>query len=495
MRRSGILMHISSLPSSYGIGGMGKSAYDFVDFLRDAGQSVWQLLPIHPTGYGDSPYQALSTFAGNPYFVDLNSLASEGLLTREELKKCDFGDDRVRVDYGKLSEGRPELLYKAFERFDTKDEDFVKFVEDEKWWLEDYALFMAIKTSKGGRPWTEWEPELKNRDSEALEECRRKMRMQCMFHCFVQYKFHVQWKELREYAHSNGVSIIGDVPIYVPMDSADVWANPELFQLDDSLQPVVIAGCPPDAFSADGQRWGNPIYDWEKMEEDGFAWWIKRLRAAIQFYDSVRIDHFRGIESYWAIPAEEETAVNGEWRKGPGMKLINAIKEALPEGDFIAEDLGFLTDEVIAMREQSGFPGMKILQFAFDSRESGNYMPYTYLPESICYTGTHDNETLVQWEEEVCAEDLEEARRYMQIGPRDNLCKAMIRLGMNSVSNLFIAQLQDYLQLGASARMNKPSTLSGDNWTWRAKKSEISKALAKEIYTLTKRSGRLVKDK
>ena len=495
MRRSGILMHISSLPSSYGIGGLGKSADDFVDFLRDAGQSVWQLLPIHPTGYGDSPYQALSTFAGNPYFVDLNTLAAEGLLTREELKKSDFGNDRVRVDYGKLSEGRPELLYTAFERFDTKDEDFVKFVEVEKWWLEDYALFMAIKTAKGGRPWTEWEPELRNRDSEALAEWRQKLKLQCMFHYFVQYKFHVQWQELREYARKNGVSIIGDVPIYVPMDSADVWANPELFQLDEFLQPTVVAGCPPDAFAADGQRWGNPIYDWTKMEQDGFAWWIRRLRAATQFYDSVRIDHFRGIESYWAIPANEETAINGEWRKGPGMKLISAIKEALPEAHFIAEDLGFLTDEVIELRNQSGFPGMKVLQFAFDSRESGNYLPYTYLPNSICYTGTHDNETLVQWQGEMSAEDLETARKYMQIGPKDNLCKAMIQLGMNSVSELFVAQLQDYLQLGASARMNKPSTLSADNWTWRAKKSEISKALAKEIYTLTKRSGRLVKDK
>lgn len=495
MRRSGILMHISSLPSSYGIGSMGKSAYDFVDFLKDAGQSVWQLLPINPTGYGDSPYQALSTFAGNPYFVDLNRLVSEGLLTRDEIKKCDFGNDKTHVDYGKLNEGRMPLLQIAFERFDVKDEDFLRFIEEKKWWLEDYALFMALKEQNGGLPWTEWEEGIRMRDEAVLEEYKYKLRKKCLFHYFVQYKFFEQWEQLHEYAKKNGVSIIGDVPIYVPMDSADVWSNPGMFQLDEKLAPTIIAGCPPDAFSADGQRWGNPIYDWEKMEKDNFSWWIKRLEAASQFYDTVRIDHFRGIESYWAIPADEETAINGEWRKGPGMKLIRAIKEALPKAEFIAEDLGFLTPEVIAMQKESGFPGMKILQFAFDSREPGNYLPYTYLPDSVCYTGTHDNETLVQWKGEITEEDLQSAREYMQIGEKDNLCKEMLRLGMNCVSNLFVAQLQDYLQLDAWARMNKPSTLNGENWTWRAKKSEISKALAKEIYTLTKRSGRLVRNK
>ncbi|MBQ7920216.1 MAG: 4-alpha-glucanotransferase [Lachnospiraceae bacterium] len=489
MRKSGILMHISSLPSPYGVGSMGRAAYEFVDFLTKAGQKVWQMLPIHPTGYGDSPYQALSTFAGNHYFIDLDILKEEGLLNAEDLGVCEEVENPQRVDYSVLYEQRLELLEKAYSRF-KKNAEYEKFVEKQSWWLEDYALFMALKTEFEQKPWTEWDEDIKFRKSKALTKYREKLRETIELHYFIQYEFYKQWDALHRYAAKQGIDLIGDVPIYVPMDSADVWSAPDFFQLDEERQPVVIAGCPPDAFSATGQRWGNPIYDWNKMEQDGFAWWIRRLQCAGSFFDIVRIDHFRGIESYWAIPAQEETAMNGQWRKGPGMALINTIKTALPKVHFIAEDLGFLTPEVIQMQKESGFPGMKILQFAFDSRESGNYMPYTYSSGSVCYTGTHDNETLVQWLETISPEDLDSAREYLQWKKGMSLPREMIRLGMSTVCELFVAQLQDYLELGAWARMNKPSSLDGKNWVWRATKEQLSDELADEILKLTILYGR-----
>jgi len=323
-----------------------------------------------------------------------------------------------------------------------------------------------------------------------MEECKVRLKEEMEFHYFLQYVFYSQWDRLHEYAKEEGISLIGDVPIYVPMDSADVWSAPDNFQLDEDRMPVVIAGCPPDAFSATGQRWGNPIYKWERMKKDGFSWWISRLRVAAQFFDCVRIDHFRGIESYWAIPAEEKTAVNGYWCKGPGMDLINAIRDGLPDTSFIAEDLGFLTPEVIQMQEESGFSGMKVLQFAFDSREEGNYMPETYTANTVCYTGTHDNETLVQWMEMISKEDLEGALKYLGLDDQSKLPKAMIQCGMASVSDLFVAQMQDYLELGAEARMNKPSSLNSLNWTWRALPSQITSELAEEICELTKQYKR-----
>lgn len=491
MRQSGILLHMSSLPSPYGIGTLGKAAYRFVDFLKEAGQSCWQMLPINPTGYGDSPYQALSTFAGNHYLIDLELLAKEGLLQAEEIQEQEWGENPAKVDFSLLYRHRLPLLYKAYLRFDGRNSpQYQEFTEKQKWWLEDFAVFMALKKEHDQAPWTEWEDGVRLRKPDAMEACRERLQDQIEFHFFLQYTFYKQWEELHRYAHEKGISLIGDVPIYVPMDSADVWASPDHFQLDSNRMPVIIAGCPPDAFSAVGQRWGNPIYDWERMKQEGFAWWISRLRVAAHFFDMVRIDHFRGIESYWAIPAEEETAVKGEWRKGPGMDLIRTIRQNLPETRFIAEDLGFLTPEVIQMQEQSGFPGMKVLQFAFDSREAGNYLPFTYTPNTVCYTGTHDNETLLQWQQMISEENLRYALEYLQLKDVEKLPRAMICCGMASVSDLFVAQMQDYLGLGAEARMNKPSTLNSQNWTWRVQEEQLSPELAEEIGRLTKLYGR-----
>lgn len=491
MRQSGILLHVSSLPSSYGIGSLGKEAYRFVDFLKQAGQSCWQMLPINPTGYGDSPYQALSSFAGNHYLIDLDLLVEEKLLEPCEVSEKSWGDNPAKVDFSILYRQRLPLLHKAFQRFDAeKNPEYKEFVQQKKGWLEDYSLFMALKEENDQAPWTQWEDGIRLRDEETLKECGERLKEQMEFHYFLQFLFYRQWDELHKYAVEQGVSLIGDVPIYVPMDSADVWAAPDRFQLDQNRMPVVIAGCPPDAFAAEGQRWGNPIYDWEAMKADGYDWWISRLRAATHFFDVIRIDHFRGIESYWAIPAEEKTAVKGQWRKGPGMDLIHAIHENLPETRFIAEDLGFLTPEVMEMQEQSGFPGMKVLQFAFDSREEGNYLPYTYTRNTVCYTGTHDNETLRQWQEMISSEDLQYALKYLQIEDEDSLPNAMIVCGMASVSDLFVVQMQDYLGLGAEARMNKPSTLNDRNWTWRVLEGQITPELAEKIGRLTKLYGR-----
>lgn len=491
MRQSGILLHMSSLPSPYGIGTLGKAAYRFMDFLKKAGQSCWQMLPINPTGYGDSPYQALSTFAGNPYLIDLERLVEEGLLQPEEILDKEWGENPARVDFSFLYQQRLPLLYKAFLRFDRqKNPEYENFIQEQKWWLEDFALFMALKKEHDQAPWTEWEDGVRLRKPDAIKACRKRLNEQMEFHFFLQYTFYRQWESLHRYAGEQGISLIGDVPIYVPMDSADVWVAPDHFQLDANRMPVIIAGCPPDAFSAVGQRWGNPIYDWKRMEQDGFDWWISRLRVAAHFFDTVRIDHFRGIESYWAIPAEEETAVKGEWRKGPGMNLIRAIHKSLPHAHFIAEDLGFLTPEVIQMQKESGFPGMKVLQFAFDSREAGNYLPFTYTRNSVCYTGTHDNETLLQWQQMISKENLQYAMDYLQLQDESRIPEAMICCGMASVSDLFVAQMQDYLGLGAEARMNKPSTLNSQNWTWRVLEEQFTDELAEEICRLTKLYGR-----
>jgi len=490
MRKSGILLHVTSLPSPYGIGTLGKCAFDFVDFLKAAGQKCWQMLPINPTGYGDSPYQALSTYAGNHYLIDLDILKKAGLLLQDEIDACLWGNNPAKTDYGLLYKQRIPLLRKAYNRFSKKNPAYQKFVQEQNWWLEDYALFMALKRENNQAPWTDWEDAIRLRRTEALEESKARLKEEMEFHYFLQYSFYEQWNTLHAYANEQGISLIGDVPIYVPMDSADVWSAPDNFQLDENRMPVVIAGCPPDAFSATGQRWGNPIYEWDRMKENGFSWWLSRLSVAAHFFDCIRIDHFRGIESYWAIPASEKTAVKGHWCKGPGMDLIRAIHKGLPDTNFIAEDLGFLTPEVIAMQEESGFPGMKVLQFAFDSREAGNYMPETYTENTVCYTGTHDNETLVQWQDMISKEDLQSAMDYFGLSDVKELPRAMIRCGMASVSDLFVVQMQDYLGLGAEARMNKPSSLNDKNWTWRVLASQITDELTEEIRELTKQYKR-----
>ena len=490
MRESGILMHISSLPSPYGIGTMGKCAYDFVDFLEAAGQRYWQILPLSPTGYGDSPYQSFSTFAGNHYLIDLDTLVEEGLLLREEVERICWGTNPIRVDYGCLYANRSKLLRLTYQRF-VPDEDYRAFVRDNAEWLADYGLFMALKESHHGAPWQQWSLSIMMRMPGVLETSRRELADAIDFQVFLQYLFFRQWEALRGYANDKGIRIIGDVPIYVPLDSADVWANPQLFQLDGSCRPKRVAGCPPDSFSADGQLWGNPLYDWDKMQQENYAWWVRRLSAAARMYDVVRFDHFRGFESYWSIPAGDKTAAFGRWEKGPGMDFINAVKTALPELDFIAEDLGFVTPEVRQLQEDSGYPGMKVLQFAFDSREESDYLPHTYPVNSVCYSGTHDNLTMVQWLEEAPKEDVAFAKTYLGLNEAEGLIPGIIRGCMGSVSRLCIIQMQDWLELGAFARMNFPGTLSSDNWSWRAEEGFITPELTQRIRETTRIYGRL----
>ncbi|MBQ8797737.1 MAG: 4-alpha-glucanotransferase [Oscillospiraceae bacterium] len=489
MRQSGILMHISSLPGPYGIGSMGKSAYEFVDFLVCAGQHYWQLLPLCPTGYGDSPYQSFSTFAGNPYLIDLCQLIEEGLLEKEEVDAIDWGSGD-RVDYDRLYQNRGKLFTLACDRFAPGD-DYDAFVADNAWWLEDYALFMALKTRLHGKPWQDWSISLMLRYEPILESMRQELEDDIRCQKFMQYLFFRQWNKLHSYAREKGISIIGDVPIYVPLDSADVWANQSLFRLDTNRRPEAVAGCPPDSFSADGQLWGNPLYDWEQMKQNGYSWWLRRLGAAANMYDVIRFDHFRGFESYWSIPAGETTAINGVWVKGPGEDFIRAVQQAFPDRSFIAEDLGFVTDQVRALQEFSGYPGMKVIQFACDSRESGDYLPHNYPVNSVCYSGTHDNSTLLQWFREADPADVQQAKEYFGLNQEEGFVWGMLRGCMQSVSKLCVVQLQDYLELDGSARMNVPGTLSKSNWSWRATPGYLTEELAQRIYSLTKRYGRL----
>ena len=493
MRESGILMHITSLPGPYGVGTMGRYAYAFVDFLEAAGQSYWQILPLTPTGFGDSPYQSFSACAGNHYLIDLDTLVEEGLLTQQELSSVSWGRDPGRVDFGTLYTQRSSILKLAKSRF-TVNAEYEAFVRENGHWLEDYALFMALKEENAGISWLNWPDPLKYREPDALARKREALTEAIELQYFLQYQFHCQWQRLRRYANGKGIRIIGDVPIYVPLDSADVWAAPELFRLDAQRRPEVVAGCPPDAFTQDGQLWGNPIYDWQKMRDTQYRWWIRRLNAAAGMYDVVRIDHFRGFESYWAIPAGDTTARNGRWVKGPGMDFIHAIRNALPELDFIAEDLGYVTKEVRQLQLDSGYPGMKVIEFAFDSREESDYLPHLYPVDSVCYTGTHDNVTLKQWFDEACEADIAYAKAYLGLNREEGYIRGMIRGGMSSVSRIFVTQMQDYLELGKEARMNFPGTLSMDNWTWRAEEGFDSPALAADIREMTRLYGRLKED-
>ena len=485
MRESGILMHITSLPGPYGVGTMGKSAYSFVDFLKKAGQSYWQILPLTPTSYGDSPYQSCSTFAGNHYLIDLDMLVEEGLLKKEELSSIHWCDRENKVDFGIQYRNRLEVLRLAYGRFES-NEDFVNFCRENGSWLSDFALFMALKDANEGKPWYQWETELKIREPNAIWQARRELRDEVSFYSFVQYLFRKQWTALRTYAHKNGIRIIGDVPIYVPYDSADVWSNPELFQLNEDLDPTGVAGVPPDAFSEDGQLWGNPLYRWDLMSQQGYAWWINRLEAAGKLYDVIRLDHFRGFESYWEVPYGDKTARGGRWVKGPDMEFINTIKEKLPQVRMIAEDLGVLTDAVLELRDGSGFPGMKVLQFAFDSREPSEYLPQAYITNTVCYTGTHDNMTTRQWFESASVDAVAYAKEYMALTTEEGYVWGVIRTAMSSVSDLCVIQMQDFLNLGAEARMNFPGTLSDANWTWRAEKGMMTDTLAEKIGKMTR---------
>ena len=490
MRESGILMHITSLPGPYGIGTMGKQAFAFVDFLKAAGQTCWQILPLTPTGYGDSPYQSCSTYAGNPYLIDLDQLVEEGLLHKEELDSICWGSREDKVDFGIQYNNKLKVLRLAYERFVAGGE-FEDFCRAHSSWLPDFALFMALKGKLGGEPWYRWEHKLKFRDPGAIWQARQELGEDIRFYSFVQYLFYRQWNALRAYAHENEITIIGDVPIYVPYDSVEVWTDPEAFQLDEKLDPVAVAGGPPDAFTADGQLWGNPLYRWDVMAEDGFSWWLRRLKAAGELYDVVRMDHFRGLEAYWAVPFGDATARGGKWVKGPGMDFINAVKNGLPGLKMIAEDLGFLTQEVLDLRDASGFPGMKVLGFAFDSREPSEYLPHTYPANSVCYTGTHDNMTTRQWFDTAGENAVAYAKEYMCLSEQEGLVWGTIRTAMASVSDLCVIPMQDYLDLGADARMNFPGTQTSANWTWRATEGFAPMALAEKIYALAKLYGRV----
>ena len=490
MRKSGILMHITSLPGPYGVGTMGKQAFAFVDFLRQAGQQYWQVLPLTPTGFGDSPYQSCSSYAGNHYMIDLDSLVEEGLLTQQELQEIRWEVEPTRVDFGLLYQNRLRILRKAFNRF-CEDGQFRLFLEANAFWLPDFALYMALKDKYNGAPWYQWPDPVKFRDAAAIDAITAELNEEVRFYCFVQYLFHKQWSALRDYARANGVKIIGDVPIYVPYDSVEAWQEPQYFQLDENCVPTAVAGCPPDAFSEDGQLWGNPLYRWERMKENGYQWWIRRLGAAGKLYDVVRLDHFRGFEAYWSVPFGDETARNGRWIQGPGLDFIHAVKEQLPQLSLIAEDLGFLTQEVLDLRDASGFPGMKVLEFAFDSWEPSEYLPHTYPQNSVCYIGTHDNMTMRQWFDTASTDAIAYATEYMTLNREEGLVWGVIRTAEACVSELCVIQMQDLLNLGGEARMNFPGTMTSNNWTWRAEKGFITEELTKRIYDTTRRYGRL----
>ena len=486
MRCSGILMHITSLPGPYGVGTMGKQAFAFIDFLSSAGQSCWQLLPLNPTGYGDSPYQSCSAYAGNHYLIDLDTLVEEGLLLREELEGIRWCQREEKVDYGLLYNNRLNILRLAFRRH-GETEDFARFRAKNDDWLPDFAAYMGLKDRYGGAPWYQWPESARNREGSLFQGLPYE---EIQFYCFIQYLFFRQWNALRAYAHSKGIRIIGDVPIYVPYDSVEVWKNPELFQLDENRTPTAVAGCPPDGFTADGQLWGNPLYDWDAMKRSGYGWWIRRLAAAGRLYDVVRMDHFRGLESYWSVPYGDSTARNGRWVQGPGMDFIRAIQTALPELQMIAEDLGYLTQEVLDLRDQSGYPGMKVLEFAFDVREPADYLPHTYTANTVVYTGTHDNMTMRQWFDAMDPESVAYAKAYMRLTEDEGLVWGTIRTAFASVSDTCIIPMQDLLDLGAEARMNFPGTLSDSNWTWRGKHDIMNPALAQRLLALTKLYGR-----
>ena len=491
-RSSGILLPIYALPSPHGIGTLGKAAYQFADFLHRAGQSYWQLLPMGPTSYGDSPYQSFSTFAGNPYFIDLDLLVSDGLLKRSEVQAVDWGEDSRYVDYARIYEHRFNILARAKERGWERDSaEVAAFVEENRHWLPDYALFMACKRHFGMRAWTEWEDDaIRLRQTpEVLETYRAQLRDDVELFTYIQFLFFKQWHSLKEYIHGLGIRIIGDLPIYVAMDSADVWAEPENFLLDEQNVPTEVSGVPPDYFSEDGQLWGNPLYRWDRMREDGFGWWIRRVDGAAKLFDVIRIDHFRGLESYWAVPYGETTARNGHWVKGPGMDLVGVLTSWFPQLKIIAEDLGFTTPEVRQLLQDSGLPGMKVLEFAFDSREPGDYLPHTYPENCVCYGGTHDNSPLLLWRQEADPADIRLAERYLGLNDQEGFCWGMIRGGMSSNARLFVTQMQDYLELGKGHRTNTPGT-QGGNWQWRLLHGEASARLAKKIHETSWLYGR-----
>lgn len=495
MRAAGMLLNISSLPNNYGIGTMGKEAYAFVDFLKRSELHYWQVLPLSPTSYGDSPYQSFSINAGNPYFIDLEALEEEGLLKADEYKKIKWSEDKRYVDYGVLYKEIFPIFKKAFSRFDRKNTDFLSFCNDNKAWLESYSLFMALKNAHGGKAWTEWEDSLRMAEPKAVKAALKKYSDECAFWQFLQYMFFRQWSALKAYANENGIEIIGDIPIYCALDSVEVWLEPSLFLLDEEKNPIDVAGCPPDYFSPLGQLWGNPLYRWDHHKQTGFDWWVRRIEFAAKLYDVVRIDHFRGFEGYYAIPFGSENAVNGEWRKGPGIDLFNAAKARLGKLNIIAEDLGFITKDVARLLKKTGFPGMKVLQFGFETNASSTYLPCNYTTTNcIVYTGTHDSETALGWAESAKRDEVRFCLDYAGFKRKKDIPLAFLQLAWSSIADTAMVQLQDVLGLSSEGRMNIPSTI-GTNWRFRALESDFSDSLARLLSEYTRRYNRVVMPK
>lgn len=508
MRRSGILLPMFSIPSKYGIGCMSKEAYEFIDFLEESGQTLWQILPTTPTSYGDSPYQSFSAFAGNPYFIDLEEFIEQGLLSKTECEHLNEGNNEEYIDYEKVYNERFIQLRKAYQNSDlTQDSDFEAYKKENENWLMDYALFMAIKDALNGISWQEWPTAIKMREPEAMAHYRTLLHEDIEYYMFLQYKFDSQWKKLKKYANKKGVKIVGDIPIYVAADSSDTWSNPHLFQFDEACKPYAVAGCPPDDFAVTGQLWGNPLYKWEVHEEENYKWWCERILQCQKMFDVVRIDHFRGFDEYYAIKASEETAINGVWEKGPGYKLFEVLNQYITDLEIIAEDLGYLTDSVRELVEKTGYAGMKILEFGFEGLDDSEYLPHNYNKNSVVYTGTHDNETVIGWLERLNTEqrqyvldycnrpyEIEEVNGEKVIKDWESILKDVnfdvINLGMVSVSDTCIIPMQDYLGLDNRARINIPSTL-GTNWKWRIKKEDLTEALAKKMYRMTKVACRI----
>ena len=493
-RSSGILLPITALPSPHGIGTLGKEARNFIDFLASAKQRWWQVLPVGPTAYGNSPYQSPSAYAGNPWLIDLELLVEEGILTKKDLNAGDTAlasKAGSKIDYEAVKASRPAILRKAFEKGRTKDtEQQEAFRRENADWLEDYTLFMALKEHFGDLSWQEWPDEaIRMRDGAAMDAYRERLGEEMAFHRYVQYLFFTQWAAMKAYAKEKGVLILGDLPIYVALDSADVWAAPQEFMLDEKNMPIEISGVPPDYFSEEGQLWGNPLYNYAEQAKNGYGWWIRRIGGAQKLYDAIRIDHFRGFASFWAVPSGEKTAKNGRWIKGPGMDLLRVLTGWFSGLSFVAEDLGILTPDVTALREEAGFPGMKILAFAFDANDQSSYLPHRYERNCVCYAGTHDNDTILGWAKTAPKADLDKARAYLGLNKEEGLVWGILRGGISSVADLFVAQMQDYLELGTEARMNTPGTVGG-NWEWRLSPGQANAALAKRIAAMTELYGR-----
>lgn len=493
-RSSGVLLHPTSFPSRFGIGDLGLEAYKFIDFLRESYQQYWQVLPLGPTGYGNSPYACYSALAGNPMLISPEQLQEQGFLSEDDFANLpEF--DAFQVDYDRVIPIKTELLKKASINFQAKatplqQKEFSGFCQSKAYWLDDYALFMALKDAHDGTSWHTWEQELVKRDPAVIEQSRLKLNAEIYYYKFIQFEFFRQWSELKTYANMSGVYIIGDIPIYVAQDSADVWAHPDIFCLDEeTMEPALMAGVPPDYFSATGQLWGNPVYNWEELQKQDFAWWLGRFEAMLDYVDVIRIDHFRGFEAYWAVPQGEETAIKGEWLKAPGEELFDAIKQKLGKLPVLAEDLGIITPEVEALRDKYEFPGMKVLQFAFGSDPGNPFLPFNYSRNFVVYTGTHDNDTTVGWFNQ--ANDYEKQNLLLYLGcvSPEGIHWDLIRLALSSIANQAIIPLQDILGLGTEARMNFPSTAEG-NWDWRYEPQALTEQLSDRLKILTKLYGR-----